>query len=524
MSDSFFDRAKAFNRAMPPSLSSSAKHVLNAIFFHSDMEGVSWVGADTIAAVATMTRSACFRALKELTDAGLIVEAGWEVHGPNSRTRRRRIVMENADRSARSKRAGQRVGSVEKPQKNAPGQSGSPVSETVGSPIDGIVGSPVSGIPEVRSVGFRKSGQWDSHIKMNLPGEPKRRTTQEEPSRKNRILSDKNRTMDVVGNAIGENSKLGQGSLLSQAEDQALASLRHPAKAGTKKAPHRSRSDVEGFDEWYDLYAHKVAPAKAAQAYAKAVKGGVPPVVLLACLRRQLPAMQRKIAAGERQFVKHPASWLNSGAWANGLSSAQQQALCAPGADVEGLLDEALGLLRSETERTDSLSGRRDGLARAQAEIGMLVAGDPTARVVIPTLTARPKKAIQNSLSGRERQPAPSHDDFWDEQRDGQLPDRTSHSSREQHPSEPQMPEEVAGWRLAGVVDKAYLTLGVGDKRYPRLPQAVAGWLRDGMQPPAIYGKLRAIRERGLDGFGSERSLDRFVRTDMRTREESVHA
>ena len=74
------------------------------------------------------------------------------------------------------------------------------------------------------------------------------------------------------------------------------------------------------------------------------------------------------------------------------------------------------------------------------------------------------------------------------------------------------------------MVDKAYLALGVGDKRYPRLPQAVAGWLRDGMQPPAIYGKLRAIRERGLDGFGSERSLDRFVRTDMRAREESVHA
>jgi AraC-like DNA-binding protein len=38
---------------------------------------------------------------------------------------------------------------------------------------------------------------------------------------------------------------------------------------------------------------------------------------------------------------------------------------------------------------------QRQGLARAQAEIGMAVAGDPTARVVIPSLTAQPRRAAR---------------------------------------------------------------------------------------------------------------------------------
>ena len=108
---------------------------------------------------------------------------------------------------------------------------------------------------------------------------------------------------------------------------------------------------MEGFDEWYDLYARKEARGTAEKAYAKAVRGGVPPAVLLACLKRQLPAMQRKIAAGERQFIKHPTTWLNGEAWADGLSSTQRRALCASGADVERLLDEALGT------RPDGTSG-----------------------------------------------------------------------------------------------------------------------------------------------------------------------
>lgn len=354
MSDSFYDRCKTFNRAMPRGLSSGAKHVLNVIFFHSDQEGVSWVGTDTIAEVATMTRSGCFRAMKELADAGVLQDDGWQVHGTFSRTRRRRICLDGASASLRPKRSGQRVGPVEKIPESVSEDTGSPIrwtsdvrSDGSGSsdPVD--LGSPIRCNRVVRSGGLGSSDPVDLHIKMNLPGEPKRRTTQENhpggTEQENRILSEKIRTMDVVGEAIGENSKPAQDSLLSPAEDEALASLRGPTKATTRKATRRPASDVEGFDEWYDLYARKEARGAAEKAYRKAVKGGVPPAVLLACLRRHLPAMQRKIAAGERQYVPYPASWLNAERWADGLSNEQKRALCAPGSDVERLLDEALG-------------------------------------------------------------------------------------------------------------------------------------------------------------------------------------
>ena len=306
MSDSFIDHCKTFYRRMPQDLSSSAKHVLAVLFLHADRDGITYVGTETAIEIARMRRSAFFRAIEELENSGVLFDEGWEKHGAFSRTRRRRIDLASAVSGRRRDRSSRRV-----------------VRADVGPSVVPSVGPSV-----VPSVGPSVVPSVGPAYKDKPREEPR-----EEPRDKN------------------YSKKLDEPGLFSASDAEGLQPGQDVGEAAQRKPRRRPASDVEGFDEWYDLYARKEAPAKAAQAYAKAVKGGVPPTVLLACLRRHLPAMQRKIAAGERQYVPYPASWLNAERWADGLSNEQKRALCAPGSDVERLLDEALGT------RPDGTSG-----------------------------------------------------------------------------------------------------------------------------------------------------------------------
>ena len=320
MSDSFVDRFGSLLDDIPAGLADREWRLLVACFAWMDGERAFWTKWPKVFQRAGLPRASGYKALAKLQSMGLVIDEGFRLSQDGKQMQIHRVNLDGAapihramsTNLSRGKPCGQR--------------------KAVEENADFSLGAETKAVSVSRLAYIDEPTIGTDHRNRPVGTE-----------QENRILSEKIRTMDVVGEATGENSKPAQDSLLSPAEDEALASLRGPTKASARKASRRPASDVEGFDEWYDLYARKEAPAKAAQAYAKAVKGGVAPAVLLACLRRQLPAMQRKIAAGDRQYVPYPASWLNAERWADGLSNEQKRALCAPGSDVERLLDEALG-------------------------------------------------------------------------------------------------------------------------------------------------------------------------------------
>jgi len=64
------------------------------------------------------------------------------------------------------------------------------------------------------------------------------------------------------------------------------------------------------FAEWYATYPIHKAPGDAERAYAKAVREGADPLVLLAAARRYCDDPQ--VLDG---YGKHPATWLNKKCW-----------------------------------------------------------------------------------------------------------------------------------------------------------------------------------------------------------------
>lgn len=84
--------------------------------------------------------------------------------------------------------------------------------------------------------------------------------------------------------------------------------------AATKKPKTADNTEAE-FREWYAAFPKKEDPKRALAAYRKARKEGATVAELLEGAQRYAVEMQ---AAGRaRKFIKHPATWLNAGAWAN---------------------------------------------------------------------------------------------------------------------------------------------------------------------------------------------------------------
>lgn len=64
------------------------------------------------------------------------------------------------------------------------------------------------------------------------------------------------------------------------------------------------------FEDFWGLYPRKVAKLEAVKAWNQMVRQ-FDPKEIIAGLERNLPALQSK----DRQYVKHPASWLRAGCW-----------------------------------------------------------------------------------------------------------------------------------------------------------------------------------------------------------------
>ena len=69
-------------------------------------------------------------------------------------------------------------------------------------------------------------------------------------------------------------------------------------------------SDETEFAEWYAEYPRKEGKGEAKRAYKTARKKAAAQTIM-AGLRRQLPELKQR----ERQYIPHPATWLNGERW-----------------------------------------------------------------------------------------------------------------------------------------------------------------------------------------------------------------
>lgn len=98
---------------------------------------------------------------------------------------------------------------------------------------------------------------------------------------------------------------------------QAEAKGTPTTEADTKKdSPARARAAAYAadFETWWETYPHKVGKAAAAKAYEKARRtAGVDADTLMAGLSNATAVWVAE--RRERQFIPHPATWLNQGRW-----------------------------------------------------------------------------------------------------------------------------------------------------------------------------------------------------------------
>lgn len=78
---------------------------------------------------------------------------------------------------------------------------------------------------------------------------------------------------------------------------------------------------IVDFENFYSLYPRKEAKQKALQAYLKAIKK-VDKDTLLEGLKKYIDYI--KTNKKEREFIKHPATWLNQGCWEDEYSKITQ--------------------------------------------------------------------------------------------------------------------------------------------------------------------------------------------------------
>ncbi len=91
---SFYDKTKQFALHLPHALSQPARSTAIILFLHAHDDGTSiYLSVDTLMEMTALTRSAQFRALKELIKAGYLLDDGWQAYANGAKTRRRRLDL-----------------------------------------------------------------------------------------------------------------------------------------------------------------------------------------------------------------------------------------------------------------------------------------------------------------------------------------------------------------------------------------------------------------------------------------------
>lgn len=105
---------------------------------------------------------------------------------------------------------------------------------------------------------------------------------------------------------------------------------------------------LDGFDEFWKVYPKHVAKITAQKSYKRALKSGIKPEELA----RAAIAYGESISEKDREFIKHPATWLNGGCWEDFAAQQPSQAKAFQ------LAPDVVSTLRKHPKFTDAAIGR----------------------------------------------------------------------------------------------------------------------------------------------------------------------
>ena len=109
--------------------------------------------------------------------------------------------------------------------------------------------------------------------------------------------------------------------------------------------------EPQGFSEFYELYVRKLDRVRAMRAYARALQRTDAETIERA-LRAQLPEMREKLTRGEKEFIPHPATWLNNDRWLQEVDASTTNGVPAGALTPKGMA--SLPVLQRFVERRTS--------------------------------------------------------------------------------------------------------------------------------------------------------------------------
>lgn len=117
-----------------------------------------------------------------------------------------------------------------------------------------------------------------------------------------------------------------------------------------------TETPASGFDDFYARYPRKVGKGQARKAYAKALKIARHDDIMFG-LAQQMP----KLEATEKQFIAHPATWLNGERWDDEPSD-----MAGPGNSGHGNTGNGGGMAGSKIIQKNADFGAKYAARRSQ--------------------------------------------------------------------------------------------------------------------------------------------------------------
>ena len=154
---------------------------------------------------------------------------------------------------------------------------------------------------------------WEEHQRIDRPGKNRYPDlTRGDVEIRETVARVSRQSIDMSTPGEGEKGRRGEGDKPSCASDADASAPRDGgADASTPKV-----DPLRGFDEWWDVYAHKVDRHRAEQKWKVAIrKKGVTPEMLIESARSYIATQRAK--GKHPEFTKNPSTWLNSESWTN---------------------------------------------------------------------------------------------------------------------------------------------------------------------------------------------------------------
>lgn len=163
---------------------------------------------------------------------------------------------------------------------------------------------------------------------------------------------DLGKDQELAGQTIGTPRSNGTSLYNKNTPPTPASGGSQPPSQPKKPQPRGDRKkdepqEPELFARFYAAYPRKLGKQAAVKAWNKAVKGGVAPEVILRGIEQQAEILERR----ERQFVPHPATWLNQGRWEDDPDELDDGGGVVAGSRIVAPARSWLSVLRCRTVR-----------------------------------------------------------------------------------------------------------------------------------------------------------------------------